>query len=205
MSLDARRRTRRRANASAVRPAHARRGRRCSVGATTRSRLGACSASSVSALGESSRRCDEESSSSQQAASSSSQQPAASSKQQAAAASSKRQQQAAASCSSKQQQAVAASSSEQQQQAAASSSSKQQQAAAASSSTSSKQQQQAAASSSKQHDDVGRQEARRPERLTPISTARRLRRCPYDGDSSLIGSLSVVRWRRHRTIKTRPE
>jgi hypothetical protein len=71
--------------------------------------------------------------------------------------------------------------------------------------SSSKQQQQAAASSSKQHDDVGRQEARRPERLTPISTARRLRRCPYDGDSSLIGSLSVVRWRRHRTIKTRPE
>ena len=61
MSLDARRRTRRRARASTVRPAHARRGRRRSVGATTRSRLGARSASPVSALIEPSRRCDEES------------------------------------------------------------------------------------------------------------------------------------------------
>ena len=45
MSLDARRRTtRRRARASAARSAHARRGRRRSVGTTTRSRLGARSA-----------------------------------------------------------------------------------------------------------------------------------------------------------------
>jgi len=153
MSL-ARRRIRRRARASTVRPARARRGRRRSAGATTRSGLGACSASPVSVLREPSRRCDEESSSSQQAASSSSQQQAASS-----------------SSSSKQQRAAAASSSKQRQQAAAASSSKQQQAAAA--------------SSSKQHDDVGRREARRPERLTPIPTARPLRRCPYDGDSSL--------------------
>ena len=61
MSLDPQRRTRRRARASAVRPAHARRGRRRSVGATTRSRLGARSASLVSALIEPSRQCDEES------------------------------------------------------------------------------------------------------------------------------------------------
>ena len=61
------------------------------------SRLGARSASSVSALREPSRRSDEESSSSQQAASSCSQQQAASSssQQQAAAASSSKQQQAA--------------------------------------------------------------------------------------------------------------
>ena len=146
MSLDARRRIRRRARASTVRPARARRGRRRLAGATTRSRLGARSASPVSVLREPSRRCDEESNSSQQTASSSSQQQAASSssQQQAAAASSSKQQQAAASSSSEQQQAVAASSSEQQQQAAASSGSKQQQQAAASSS---KQQQQAAVSS----------------------------------------------------------
>ena len=61
MSLEARRRTRRRARASAVRPAHTRRCRRRSVGATIRSRLGARSASPVSALREPSRRCDEES------------------------------------------------------------------------------------------------------------------------------------------------
>ena len=53
--------TTRRARASAVRPAHARRDRRRSAGTTTRSRLGARSASSVSALREPSRRCDEES------------------------------------------------------------------------------------------------------------------------------------------------
>ena len=98
MSLDARRRTRRRARAPTARPAHAQRGRRRSVGSTTRSRLGARSASPVSALREPSRRCDEESSSSQQAASSSSKQQAASSEQQ----------QPAASSSSKQQQAAAA-------------------------------------------------------------------------------------------------
>ena len=40
---------------------HVRRGRRRAVGATTRSRLGARSASPVSALREPSRRCDEES------------------------------------------------------------------------------------------------------------------------------------------------
>ena len=50
-----------RACASAVRPAHAWRVRRRSNGATTRSRLGACSVSPVSALIEPSRRCDEES------------------------------------------------------------------------------------------------------------------------------------------------
>ena len=44
MSLDARRRTRRHARASAARSAHARRGRRRSVGTATRSRLGARSA-----------------------------------------------------------------------------------------------------------------------------------------------------------------
>ena len=61
MSLDARRRTRRRARALTERSAHARRDRRRSVGATTRSRLGARSASLVSALIEPSRRYDEES------------------------------------------------------------------------------------------------------------------------------------------------
>ena len=60
-SLDARRRTRRRARASAARSAYARRGRRRSVGTTTRSRLGARSASPVSALTEPNRRCDAES------------------------------------------------------------------------------------------------------------------------------------------------
>ena len=60
MSLDARRHARRRARASTVRPAHARRDRRRSVDATTRSRLGAHSASPVSAPREPSRRCDEE-------------------------------------------------------------------------------------------------------------------------------------------------
>ena len=58
MPLDARRRTRRRARASTVRPANARRGRRRSVGTTTRSRLGARSASPVSALTEPNRRCN---------------------------------------------------------------------------------------------------------------------------------------------------
>ena len=58
MSLDARRRTRRHARASAARSAHARRGRRRSVGTATRSRLGARSASPVSALTEPSRRCN---------------------------------------------------------------------------------------------------------------------------------------------------
>ena len=58
---DARRRTRRRARASAVRPAHARCNRRRSVGSTTLSRLGARSASPVSALREPSRQGDEES------------------------------------------------------------------------------------------------------------------------------------------------
>ena len=57
----ARRRTRRRARASAVRPAHARRGRRRSAGSTTRSRLGARAASPVPAPREPSRRCAEES------------------------------------------------------------------------------------------------------------------------------------------------
>jgi len=47
--------TTRRVRASAVRPAHARRGRRRSIGETIRSRLGARSASPVSALGEPSR------------------------------------------------------------------------------------------------------------------------------------------------------
>ena len=47
--------------ASTVRPAHTRQGRRRSVSATTRSRLGSRSASLVSALIEPSRRCDEES------------------------------------------------------------------------------------------------------------------------------------------------
>ena len=67
-----RRRTQRRARASAVRPAHARRGRRRSVGSTTRSRLCALSVSPVSALREPSRQCDEGSSGSQQQAASSS-------------------------------------------------------------------------------------------------------------------------------------
>ena len=53
--------TTRRARVSTARSAHARRGRRRSVGTTTRSRLGAHSASPVSALREPSRRCDEES------------------------------------------------------------------------------------------------------------------------------------------------
>ena len=62
MSLDTRRRTRHGASrVSTARSAHARRGRRRSVGTTTRSRLGARSASPVSALTEPSRRCDEES------------------------------------------------------------------------------------------------------------------------------------------------
>ena len=52
--------TTRRARVSTARSAHARRGRRRSVGTTTRSRLGARSASPVSALTEPSRRCDEE-------------------------------------------------------------------------------------------------------------------------------------------------
>ena len=211
MPLDARRRTRRRARASTVRLAHARRGRRRSAGATTRSRLGARSASSVSALREPSRRCDEESrmrrgdvtrrtaahtaartcvdgttgarttrsaalgrrdeslaawrSPGVAGVGSEKAEPAMrqGEQQQAAAASSSSQQQAAAASSSKQQQAAAASSSKQRQQAAASSGSKQQQAAAA--------------SSSEQHDAVGRREARRLERLTPIATARPLRRC----------------------------
>ena len=46
---------------STARSAYARRGRRRSVGTTTRSRLGARSASPASALTEPSRRCDEES------------------------------------------------------------------------------------------------------------------------------------------------
>ena len=50
-----------RVRVSTARSAHARRGRRRSVGTTTRSRLGARSASPVSALREPSRRCDEES------------------------------------------------------------------------------------------------------------------------------------------------
>ena len=53
--------TTRRARASTERPAHARCGRRRSVDTTTRSRLGARSASLVSALIEPRRRCDEES------------------------------------------------------------------------------------------------------------------------------------------------
>ena len=61
MSLGTLRRTWRRARASMVRPAHARRGRRRAVGASTCSRLGARSASPVSALREPSRRWDEES------------------------------------------------------------------------------------------------------------------------------------------------
>ena len=133
--------------ASTARPAHERRGRRRSADSSTLSRLGARSASPVSALREPSRRSDEESSSSQQAASSSSQQQAASSSSQ---------QQAAAASSSKQQQQATASSSSKQQQAAASSSSKQQQAAA----RSSKQQQAAAASSSKQQQAASRSRTR---------------------------------------------
>ena len=61
MSLDARRRTWRRARAPTVRLVHARRSQRRSVGAKTRSRIGARSATPASALREPSRRCDEES------------------------------------------------------------------------------------------------------------------------------------------------
>ena len=162
-----------RVRASTARPAHERRGRRRSADPSTLSRLGARSASPVSALREPSRRSDEESSSSQQAASSSSQQQAASSssQQQAAAASSSKQQQQAAASSSKQQQQAAArnsssSSSMQQQLAEARSSGKQQQAAASSSkqqqaaASSSKQQQAAAASSSKQQQAATRRRTR---------------------------------------------
>ena len=92
----------RRTRRTTTRPAHERRGRRRSADSPTLSRLGARSASPVSALREPSRRSDEESSSSQQAASSSSQRQAASSssQQQAAAASSSKQQQQAAASSS---------------------------------------------------------------------------------------------------------
>ena len=55
------RRTKRRVRVSTARPAHARRGRRRSVGTTTRSRLGARSTSPVPALTEPNRRCDAES------------------------------------------------------------------------------------------------------------------------------------------------
>ena len=61
MSLDTRRTRTRRARVSTARSAHARRGRRRSGGTTTRSRLGARSASPASPLTEPSRRCDEES------------------------------------------------------------------------------------------------------------------------------------------------
>ena len=55
MSLDAGRCTRRLARVLTARPARARRGQRRSVGSTILSRLGARSASPVSALGEPSR------------------------------------------------------------------------------------------------------------------------------------------------------
>ena len=51
MSLDARRRTRRRARAPTARPAHERRGQRRLVGSTIRLRLGARPASPVAGSG----------------------------------------------------------------------------------------------------------------------------------------------------------
>jgi hypothetical protein len=61
MSPDTRqKRTARRARASTKGAVHVRRGRRRSVGTTTRSRLDARSASPAPALTEPSRRCDEE-------------------------------------------------------------------------------------------------------------------------------------------------
>ena len=60
MSLDTRR-PKRRVRVSTARWAHARRGRRRSVGTTTRSRRGARSTSPVPALTEPNRRCDAES------------------------------------------------------------------------------------------------------------------------------------------------
>ena len=60
MSLDTRRTRNGALRVSTARSAHARQGRRRSVGTTTRSRPGARSASPVAALTEPSRRCDEE-------------------------------------------------------------------------------------------------------------------------------------------------